>query len=915
MLCTASARPVRIIIGLGLMLMLLAGIAGVTPSVSAEPEVIRTTPLDGEILQRTPTAVGVGFNEPLDPDQSTVRLLNPDGSEVEGISVSWGSGDTSVTLTLPRDFPDGVYTITWNAVSANDDSETDGWSSFSVGNPEDAAIITIPTSASGHQGPATWMQVGSRFVALIGIAASLAIWPVWRGVIRPALGRSRNAGVRTTMAIQQWAWIALALAFVGSLLELAVHSQTLRDEGMIEAVMQVLGHEEWGFWWIIRMAFLVLLGLALSISPWWYATWSRLNNAVLWTLSLILPLPLVLSGHAMNDEVGRITTVTSSWLFYISLGLLVGGTICLIIALKNMRGLANDAAMESLRNRFIWLFVSAFGIAILTGFYLGSIFAGNIDALLETSFGQALTVQIVVAVVAIVIGILLLIRSFTSASVPKIASALAVVLALSLVSTAAMDTQTPGRVELTERSVQTREDVSFDGRPGIFLIAPGEVGVNHWRLETPGTYLQTETSVFVELANLDYPEIGTKTMQMYRVQGNAFEHHGTEFSLMGDWEITIRIEEPGFEPSTASYMQAIGEENTTVNLPEAPWKFDWIAGLSGLSLAIVGIVGVSTALVAGKSPLRKEAGGLAGVAVALAVVVVLQGRIDPLLVVETGEGAINPNDAVMVQRGEDLYLTHCASCHGVGLRGDGPLSDALNPPPVDFSQPHTKVHSDQDFIYWIQYGIQGTAMPGYRTQLDDQQIRDVISFIYWWQQDDGASYEPEGGPEATPEPELAACEIAPAEYSQLQSMFQHGLHPETRRGTPLIRAADAEVPPDQTNDVMWTIEQLVNCTNHDQFMSQIRLFTQPMMQEIFPQGASYEVTTLATTPPQPVDPSNALSVQDVQSVTYLADGRVAVTVIFDDPIGIGVIPGVDPIYQTTLVLIEVDGTWLIDEVR
>ena len=478
-----------------------------------------------------------------------------------------------------------------------------------------------------------------------------------------------------------------------------------------------------------------------------------------------------------------------------------------------------------------------------------------------------------------------------------------------------MDTQAPGRVELTERSVQTREDVSFDGRPGIFLIAPGEVGVNHWRLETPGTYLQTETSVFVELANLDYPEIGTKTMQMYRVQGNAFEHHGTEFSLMGDWEITIRIEEPGFEPSTASYMQAIGEENTTVNLPEAPWKFDWIAGLSGLSLAIVGIVGVSTALVAGKSPLRKEAGGLAGVAVALAVVVVLQGRIDPLLVVETGEGAINPNDAVMVQRGEDLYLTHCASCHGVGLRGDGPLSDALNPPPVDFSQPHTKVHSDQDFIYWIQYGIQGTAMPGYRTQLDDQQIRDVISFIYWWQQDDGASYEPEGGPEATPEPELAACEIAPAEYSQLQSMFQHGLHPETRRGTPLIRAADAEVPPDQTNDVMWTIEQLVNCTNHDQFMSQIRLFTQPMMQEIFPQGASYEVTTLATTPPQPVDPSNALSVQDVQSVTYLADGRVAVTVIFDDPIGIGVIPGVDPIYQTTLVLIEVDGTWLIDEVR
>lgn len=912
---TASVLPVGRVIGLWPLLLLMAGMAGVIQSVHAEPEVIRTTPLDGEILQRTPTAVGVGFGEPLDPDKSTFHLLNPDGSDVNDVSISWGSNNTSVTLTLPRDFQDGVYTITWNAISASDGSAAKGWSSFSVGNPEDAAIITIPTNASGHQPPPTWMQMGARFIALLGITGLMSIWPVWRGVIRPSLGKARHLGVKTTLAIQQWAWIALAVAFIGSLLELVIHSQVLRDEGIIEAVMQVLGHDEWGFWWIVRMALLVLLGLALAISPWWYATWSRFNNFALWSLSLILPMPLVLSGNAMTDEVGRITTVTSSWVFYLSLGLLIGGSLCLLITLNAMRREAPDAAITALRTRFTWLFVTAMGIAILTGFYLGSLMTGNTDALLQTAYGQSLSAQIILGVVAIFAGMVLLTRSFSNSSTSKVAAGLSAVLALALLTTAAMDVQTPGRTELVERSVQTRENVSFDGRPGIFLIAPGEVGVNHWRLETPGTYLQTETQVFVELSSPDYPEIGTKTMQMYRVQGNAFEHHGTEFSLMGDWEITIRIEEPGFDPSTATFTQEIGEENTTVNLPEAPWKFEWLSGLAGLSLVIVGILGFSTALVVGKSPLRKEAGGLAAVAVALAVVVILQGRIDPLLVVESGEGAINPNDAVMVSRGEDLYLTYCASCHGVGLRGDGPLADALNPPPVDFSQPHTKVHNDEDFIYWIQYGIQGTAMPGFRSQLDDQQIRDVISFIYWWQQDDGASYEPEGEMQATPQPELAACEVAPAEYSQLQAFFQHGLHPETRRGTPLIRAADAEVPPEQTNAVMWTVEQMVNCANHDQFMSQIRLFTQPMMQEIFPQGAGYEVTTLATTPSQPVDPENAISIQDVQSVTYLADGRVAVTVIFDDPIGIGVIPGVDPIYQVTLVMIEEDDVWLIDEVR
>lgn len=913
MLRTASARPVRMLIGIGVMLVLLTGMTGGASFVSAEPQVIRTTPLDGEILQRTPTAIGVGFDEALDREQSSFHLLNPDGSEVDGISIAWGSGDTSITITLPRDFPDGIYTITWQAVSANDGSTANSWSSFSVGNPEDASIITIPTSSSGHQGPPTWMQVGSRFVALFGIVASMAIWPVWRGMIRPSLGKARQAGVRTTMAMQQWAWMALGIALAGSLLELVIHSQAMHDANLINAVMQTLGHDEWGFWWIVRMALLVMLGIGLAISPWWYPGRAKINNTMLWTFSLMLPVPLILSGHAMTDEVGRITTVTTNYLAFLAIGLLVGSATSLAIMVRHFREHGNEAAIAELRNRFIWLILTAGLTTIVTGAYLGSLFAGNLDALSQTSFGRALWAQVVVAGIAIVIAGLLLVRSLSDPSAPKFIFALTLVLALTLVSTAAMDVLPPARTELTERSVQTRQELSFDDRPGVFLVAPGRAGVNHWRLETPGTYLQTETEVFVEISSPDYPEIGTKTLQMYRVQGNAFEHHGTEFSLLGDWDITVRIEEPGFDSSIDSYTQTFGEENTSVNLPEAPWKFDVLAGLAGLSLVMVGVLGISTAMVAGKGPLRKEAGGLAGVAIALAFVVIIQGRIDPLLVVESGEGAINPNDMVMVQRGEQAYITYCASCHGNGLRGDGPLAEALNPPPADFSAPHTKVHSDEDFIYWIQYGVQGTAMPGFRSQMTDQDIRDVVAFIYWWQQDDGASYATDAG--ATPVPALGVCEVSPAEFSQLPAMFHHGLHPETRRGTPLVRAADSTVSPERTNEVMWTIEQLVNCANQDQFLSQIRLFTKPMLQEIFPQGASYEVTSRATSPSQPVDPANAIVIQDVQSVTYLADGRIAVTVIFHDPAGIGVIPGAAPLYQVTLILTLEDGVWLIDEVR
>ena len=906
MLRSTSARSIRTVLSMVLMLVVLSGLAG---AAHAEPTVTRTTPLDGEVLQRTPTAVGIGFDESLDQEASSFRLLNRDGSDVEGTSISWGTDGTSVTMNLPSGFPDGVYTVVWHAVSASDGSVTEGWSSFSVGNPEDANIITIPTSSSGHEGPPTWVQSGARFIALFGLACSISIWPIWRGIIRPALVRDRASAKSTTRAVQRWATIAIGIAFIGSIIELVVHSQSVRDAGLIDGVMQTLGRDEWGFWWLTRTALLAILGIAMAVSPWWNTSRHAFNSFVLWSISFILPFTLVLSGHAMDDSVGRITTVASQYLLYLTLSLLLGGAICLALFLRTIEA---TPALAEARRRFIWLVITAGSIALLTGIYLADIFAGNWGAITETAFGNALLAQAILAGLAVIIAIVLLVRSTIGKSGSLLAMALSVVLAGTLLATGTMDVLTPARAELTERSVQTREDMLFDGRPGIFLVAPGRAGVNHWRLETPGTYLQTETQVYAELSSPDYPEIGSKEVQLYRVQGNAFEHHGTEFSLIGDWQITVRIEEPGFEPSTATFTQYFGEENTTVQLPAAPLKFKNLAGIAGLILAAVAAMGIATTAIAGKSPLRKEAGGLTLVAVGLAAVVILQGQIDPLLVVESGEGAINPNDLVMVQRGEEAYMTYCASCHGVGLRGDGPLAESLNPPPVDFSQPHTKVHNDADLIYWIQYGIQGTAMPGFKSQLEDQDIRDIISFIYWWQQDDGASFNA-GTPEA--EVELGVCEVTPLSFADLTAVFNHGLHPETRRGTPLVRAADSEVPPNVTNEVMWTIEQMVNCANQDQFLSQIRLFTQPMLQDIFPQGASYEVTTRATSPSQPVAPEDAISIQDVQSVNYLADGRIAVTVIFNDPAGIGVVPGANPVYQVTLIFVQEDGVWYIDEVR
>jgi putative copper resistance protein D len=88
-----------------------------------------------------------------------------------------------------------------------------------------------------------------------------------------------------------------------------------------------------------------------------------------------------------------------------------------------------------------------------------------------------------------------------------------------------------------------------------------------------------------------------------------------------------------------------------------------------------------------------------------------------------------PYDAVSITRGLALYGRHCAVCHGVGGRGDGPRASTLSRRPVDLSEPHTALHTAGDIFHWLTYGKAGSPMPGFAgvTTADDRW--DLINFL------------------------------------------------------------------------------------------------------------------------------------------------------------------------------------------
>lgn len=102
---------------------------------------------------------------------------------------------------------------------------------------------------------------------------------------------------------------------------------------------------------------------------------------------------------------------------------------------------------------------------------------------------------------------------------------------------------------------------------------------------------------------------------------------------------------------------------------------------------------------------------------------------------------LRPGDAAVVARGESIYRTHCAGCHGADLQGQpnwrerGP--DGRLPAPPHDASGHTWHHSDDVLFKLTKHGLAkvakmkdyNSAMPAYEGVLTDAEIIAVLSWI------------------------------------------------------------------------------------------------------------------------------------------------------------------------------------------
>lgn len=134
-----------------------------------------------------------------------------------------------------------------------------------------------------------------------------------------------------------------------------------------------------------------------------------------------------------------------------------------------------------------------------------------------------------------------------------------------------------------------------------------------------------------------------------------------------------------------------------------------------------------------------------------------------------------------IKRGQALYVAQCATCHGVGGRGDGALAATLDPKPIAFTDAErARERSIMALYQVISQGVEGTSMASY-SSLPDSDRWALAFFIGTLSYDDalrkrGEALWKEGGENARRHfPDLASLTTA------TEAAAAKGMNPDEAR--------------------------------------------------------------------------------------------------------------------------------------
>jgi len=704
--------------------------------VLAHALLLRSIPEANAVLNRAPAQVELFFSEAVDPAFSTIKVLDTNGQSVDNDDTQVDPADAAHLTVSLRSLPDGIYTVSWKALSATDSHVTLGSFPFAVGNV-DAAVLASTAQASKQiklsigEVAAKWLLYLSAMVIVGNVLFNAVVW-------QPA---RRAAKIDREVALPSWQLLfnlaligLLSASIIGLLVQAGQASGTEIAAPWSAATNGVLFATRYGTLWIARLILtLALIGLLLRNAV--HLQTSRREQVLIFGAALLLLLSISLNSHAAGEPQPALP-VTADVIHLLAASVWVGGLMSFVLGVWSIRKV--DPAIRTcftaqLIPRFSAVaLISVAGLA-LTGVYSSSLQIGSWDALWNTLYGRALIIKLLIALPMIGLGALSLLiitprikRAATDpTSPPRLADRFRrmvtseVVLGVVLVLSVSVFTSLPparsasGPSELNAVADVDDLNIALD-------ITPGRVGVNTFTVNVTSNGQPVDNAKSVEARFTPANSNFVPSQAQLIGQGHGtYAIKGAYLSLPATWQVQISVRRDNHYDAYADFTFPLGAAAAAADVP---WN-----RVSGGLLFVAALLYMFAF-----RRFEFSRGPLIAIELVPALALVLIGTlVFAQTPIESG-GPINPvpPNATSVAAGKAIFAEKCVPCHGESGKGDGPIGITLNPRPADLTQHAIPgVHTDGQLFGWITNGFPGSVMPPFRQALSDTDRWNVVNFI------------------------------------------------------------------------------------------------------------------------------------------------------------------------------------------
>ena len=132
-----------------------------------------------------------------------------------------------MSVQIPSGLGNGTYSLLWRTLSAADGHTAQGYLPFTIGTQADVRIVAPPWCATASSALPEWALAAARWLALLGMAAVAAVWPVWLFVVRPAISPAWQLGPKLTRRARRYAAGAFAFSLLANVVALVVQAASI----------------------------------------------------------------------------------------------------------------------------------------------------------------------------------------------------------------------------------------------------------------------------------------------------------------------------------------------------------------------------------------------------------------------------------------------------------------------------------------------------------------------------------------------------------------------------------------------------------------------------------------------------------------------------------------------------------------